>query len=115
MKLLINTGSMNSILNPSFAEKYYVDEIFQGTTHMKCGIGEITVSYKSAVDAISKFDVNYEISFILFQYNHLDDLISLIDIRNMICPLILLETLFNKFTDKKLNRQKHDILINTCE
>lgn len=41
LKLFLDTGSTNSIVNPS--DEICADKIFQCTTHIKTGIGEETV------------------------------------------------------------------------
>lgn len=103
------------------SEKYYADKIFQSTTHTKTATGEKTVSYEAAVEAFSKFNVNYEISFILFPFhNHSDDLSGLYYIRNMNLFIdFTRNVLFHRFTEVpivyNLNRQKHNTSVNVCE
>lgn len=64
-------------------------------------IGEKTILYKAVFDAFFEFNVNYEVSFVLFQFpNHFDGLIGLSDIRNMNLSIAFTRNvLFNKFEE----------------
>lgn len=67
--LLIDTGSMNSLLNPCIAEKYNPNDVFESLTRIKTAVDEKEVQNR-----------NKRICRI---QNHFDDLIGLNDRRNM--------------------------------
>lgn len=84
LKILINSGEIRSILSLFISEKYYAEKIIQCETHLKTVLYKCNVIYKAAIDEGSKFNINYQISFISFQFQyHFDGLIGLNDIRNM--------------------------------
>lgn len=64
IKLLIDTSSINSILNPTIAETYFRATIYHFRKTIKRAIGESETSYKADIKAFSEFNTQQIISFV---------------------------------------------------
>lgn len=84
LKLLIDTGSLRSILKPSIAEQFYANCIYQSNNTIKTALGSQTTRYQAAIPAFPEFVTTYKINFILFDFHDFfDGILGVTDLINM--------------------------------
>lgn len=84
IKLLIDTGSMKSILNPKIAEKYYPQTIYHDPFSIKTCNGETMCRFKADIPLFTEFQTNKCTTFYLFEFHdYFDGIIGFNDIKRL--------------------------------
>lgn len=78
LKLLIDTGCYNSILNSQKTQEYFANKIYHSPSNLKTGTGEKTVLFKADIPCFPEFNSPGNINYILFDFHeYFDGIIGL--------------------------------------
>lgn len=84
IKLLIDSGSHISLLNPYIAKKYFSDFIIIKPNIIKTSCGQQESKYEAHIPGFKEFNTKDKIIFTLFDFHpYFDGLISFRDLKNM--------------------------------